>query len=46
MLETFSILKYICQKEILAEKIILGVLEGLENSKNTRKIDGKNFPMR
>jgi hypothetical protein len=31
----FSILKYICQK-----KIILGVLERLENSKNTRKIDG------
>jgi hypothetical protein len=40
MLEMFSILKYICWKEILAEKIILGVLERLENSKNTRKIDG------
>jgi len=40
MLEMFSIVKYICRKEILAKKIILGVLERLENSKNTRKIDG------
>jgi hypothetical protein len=36
----FSIFKYVYQKEILAKKITLSVLERLENSKNTRKIDG------
>ena len=31
---------HMSEKKFLPKKIILGVLERLENSKNTRKIDG------
>ena len=36
-LELFSVLKYIDQRQNLTEKIICGVLDRLENSRNTRK---------
>jgi hypothetical protein len=43
MLEMFSVLKYIGQKENLAEKNNLGVIDRLENSKNQRKTGFLSF---
>jgi hypothetical protein len=39
----FSVMRYICQIKILAEKIIQGVIDRLENSKNQRKIGFLSF---
>ena len=39
----FSVMRYICQIKILPEKIIQGVIDRLENSKNQRKIGFFSF---